>query len=111
MKKSAKPWTHKEQQAAMDLYTKFDMAYCVEKTGRTIDAIRKLATRLGVKINRPCIRVRKLFAEDVAAMMELDNAGHPRSEIAKCWKIKTTTVRDTLYMARKYGFGKYPKRA
>lgn len=94
----------------MDLYTKFDLAYCVEKTGRTIDAIRKLATRLGVKLKRPGHRVRKLFAEDMAAMMELANAGHPHSEIAKCWKIKTATVRETMCMARKYGFEKFPKR-
>lgn len=107
---SDKPWTTKEIKEAMRLFVKFDMEYCVEQTGRTARSIKKMAVREGVVTNRPQTP-RSLYAQDIAIIMELDEAGQDRKDIAKYFRIAVGTVKHALCQARKHGFDAYPMRS
>jgi hypothetical protein len=53
---------------------------------------------------------RKLFAEDVALMIEFAESGMSSRLIGEYFNCSGSTIRVTIHNAKQYGFDKYPRR-
>jgi len=103
------PWTYPEINEAMRLFVKFDAAYCASLMNRSVKAIERMATKQGVKVaGRE--RSRAFYAENIAHIFELLEQGQETNDIAKCFNTTAQNIRSVVCIAKKHGFGKYPKR-
>lgn len=105
-----RPWVTTEIKELRRLYDRFDIKTCAEFMGRAVNSISNRVKVLGLK---PAYErdQKKLYAEDIANLMELKSMGFSWREIGGCYPVYSIQhLRQAVYVARKHGFDAYPKR-
>lgn len=100
-------WTNAERKLAAAANTTLQQQLLADALGVTANAVRRFRYDHG--LSGPAGPRRKMYAEDIADIMECKAAGDSNARIARRYGVDANSIKCHLYQAKLRGFTRYPK--